>query len=59
MARAAQAHARLQAQGRELRFAHDAHSGRMTIEVRDGDGRVLRTLSPSQALDVAAGKPLD
>lgn len=59
IARAAQAHERLRAEDRELHFAHDTQSGQMTIEVRDCAGNVLRTLSPSEALDVAAGKPLD
>jgi hypothetical protein len=59
MARAAQTHARLRAQGRELRFSHDGQSGRTTIEVRDRSGNVLKTISPSQALQVAAGAPLE
>jgi hypothetical protein len=59
MADAATAHERLRAQGRELHFEHDGRSGRLHIEVRDGDGRVLRTISPAEALDVAAGKPLE
>jgi uncharacterized FlaG/YvyC family protein len=59
MTSAARMHDTLRAQGRELHFAHDSRSGRMTIEVRDSAGRVLRTISPSEALDVAAGKPLE
>jgi hypothetical protein len=59
MASAAQAYERLSAQGRELRFARDEASGRTTIEVRDRRGNVLTRLSPAQALDVAAGAPLD
>jgi hypothetical protein len=59
MANAAQTHAALSAQGRELRFARDEHSGRTEIEVRDQNGRVLRTISPAQALAIAAGAPLD
>jgi hypothetical protein len=58
MASAARVHDTLSAQGRELHFAHDPQSGRMTIEVRDSGGHVLRTISPSEALEVAAGKPL-
>jgi hypothetical protein len=49
----------LRAQGRELRFSRDAQSGRTTIEVRDRDGKVLKTISPSQALEIAAGAPLE
>jgi hypothetical protein len=59
MAGAARVHDALHAQGRELHFAHDGQNGRMTIEVRDAGGKVLRTLSPAEALDVAAGKPLE
>jgi hypothetical protein len=58
MATAAETYERLHSQGRELRFAHDEHSGRTTIEVRDRRGNVLSRLSPAQALDVAAGAPL-
>lgn len=50
----------LRAQGRELRFvpASESADGRMRVEVRDLDGTVLRTLPPSEALDVATGSPL-
>lgn len=59
MARASQIHAELSSQGRELRFSRDQQSGRTRIEVRDRDGNMLRTLSPAQALEVAAGAPLE
>jgi hypothetical protein len=59
MASAAQTYERLSSQGRELRFAREQSSGRMTIEVRDRRGNVLRQLSPTQALEVAAGAPLE
>jgi hypothetical protein len=59
MGHAARVYDGLHAQGRELHFAHDEASGRMTIEVRDAGGHVLRTLSPSEALQVAAGRPLE
>jgi hypothetical protein len=58
MAQAARTHAQLSAQGRELRFLRDEQSGRTRIEVRDRGGNVLKTLSPAQALEVAAGGPL-
>lgn len=52
----------LHAQGRELRFATPAESGaddgRVRIEVANLDGDVLRTIPPSEALDVATGSPL-
>jgi hypothetical protein len=59
MASAMQIHDQLSSQGRELRFARDAQSGRTRIEVRDRGGNVLRTISPAQALEVAAGAPLE
>lgn len=59
MASAAQTHKALSAQGRELRFARDERSGRTEIEVRDQNGRVLKTITPAQALAIAAGAPLE
>jgi|SRR5580704_4323713 hypothetical protein len=59
MAGAARIYEQLSAQGRELRFAREASSGRTTIEVRDRRGNFLQRLSPAQALDVAAGAPLE
>jgi hypothetical protein len=59
MSQATRAYDALHAQGRELHFAHDEASGRIEIEVRDAGGHVLRTISPSEALRVAAGKPLE
>lgn len=51
----------LHASGRELRFVPPADSGdgRVRVEVRDLDGNVLRTIPPSELLDVATGAPLD
>ena len=37
---------------RELHFEMDEDSGRVLVQVRDLDGRVIRTVSPSEALDV-------
>jgi hypothetical protein len=59
MERAAQIHAQMSGQGRELRFLRDTQGGHTRIEVRDRGGNVLKTLSPSQALAVAAGAPLE
>jgi hypothetical protein len=59
MAGAARVYERLNSQGRELRFAHDQDNGRTTIEVRDRRGNVLKQLSPAEALDLAAGGPLE
>ncbi len=59
MAGAAQRYDELTSEGRELRFARDSESGRTRIEVRDRAGHLVKTLTPAQALDVAAGGPLD
>ena len=53
--RAAQVAEDLIADGRELHFELDPAGGRLTIQVRDRRGRVLRTLTPGEALDVASG----
>jgi len=45
----------LWSQNRELHFRRDASSGRLVIEVRDRGGNTIRTLSPSEALDVLEG----
>jgi hypothetical protein len=59
MAQAGRIHAELSSQGRELRFVRDEQGGRTRVEVRDRVGNVLKTLSPAQALAVAAGAPLE
>jgi uncharacterized FlaG/YvyC family protein len=33
-------------------------SGRVIVQVRDLDGRVIRTIPPAEALDIMSGKPL-
>ena len=43
---------------RELHFHMDEESGRVIVQVRDREGEVIRTIPPSEALDVLAGKPL-
>ncbi len=48
----------LHAQGRELHFSKDEHSGRVIIEVRDLEGKVIRTIPPSHALAVMSGAEL-
>jgi flagellar protein FlaG len=47
--------------GRELRFTPppEGEHGRVHVEVRDLDGNVLRTIPPSELLDIATGAPLD
>jgi hypothetical protein len=53
----------LHEQGRELRFVPPSHDGtdggRVRVEVVDLDGNVLRTIPPSELLDIATGAPLD
>jgi flagellar protein FlaG len=49
----------LLAQKRELHFAHDDSTNRVVVQVRDLDGNVLRTIPPTNALDVISGAPLD
>src|ERR1700686_2063588 len=46
MVSAARVHDALRAQGRELHFAHDPQSGRMTVQVRDSGGGGLGPTSP-------------
>jgi hypothetical protein len=41
---------------RELHFDVDDESGRVIIQVRDREGRVIRTIPPSEALDVMSGR---
>jgi FlaG protein len=48
----------LRAQNRELHFAKDPVSGRVQVQVRDLEGNVIRTIPPSQALDIMGGAEL-
>jgi FlaG protein len=50
--------AELRASNRELHFEKDEKSGRVIVQVRDLAGHVIRTIPPSQALDVMAGAAL-
>jgi FlaG protein len=43
---------------RELHFDVDDESGRVIIQVRDLDGHVIRTIPPSEALDIMSGRGL-
>jgi hypothetical protein len=54
---AARRYDELLAQGRELRFRTGADG--LAIELRDADGALLRTLRPSEALDVATGASVE
>ena len=50
VALAAQRAADLAAANRELHFAKDEETGRIVVQVRELDGRVVRTIPPSHAL---------
>lgn len=58
MARADAINTRLRRSGREIAFALSADGCSLEIELRDEAGRVLRTLSLSEAIDLAEGGPL-
>jgi hypothetical protein len=45
---------KLRAQSRELHF-EPVDGGHVVIQVRDLDGNVIRTIPPSEALDIATG----
>jgi hypothetical protein len=42
-------------ENRELHFSKDSVSGHLVIEMRDRAGNTIRTMRPSEALDVLAG----
>jgi FlaG protein len=46
----------LAADNRELHFEMDEKSKRVIIQVRDLDGKVIRTIPPSQALSMMSGE---
>ena len=54
---AAQVWEELKDQGCEVHFEIDEQSGRLNIEMRDLDGGVVGSLSPSEALALASGAP--
>lgn len=58
MARADEVNARLQRSGLQISFALSSGGESLQIELRDESGRVLRTLSLSEAIDLAEGGPL-
>ena len=41
---------------RELHFAKDPDTGRIAVEVRDLEGNVVRTIAPSEALEIMTGE---
>ena len=56
--RAAERVDEMRAQGRELHFSKDEETNRVIIQVRDLDGKVLKTIPPSKAMDIMAGGEL-
>jgi hypothetical protein len=59
MGLAAEVYERLAARGRELRFRLDPPTGRVTVEVHDLDGKLLYTILPARALEIAGGEDVD
>ncbi len=55
MARADEINTRLRRSGREIAFALSSDGDSLQIELRDEAGRVMRTLSLSEAIDLAEG----
>jgi len=49
----------LRASGHQLRFTSAEPGGRTRIEIHDRAGNAVRTLSAAEAVELAAGKPLD
>jgi flagellar protein FlaG len=56
--RAAQVIDDLYKSNRELHFSVDRTTNRVVIEVRDLEGKVLKTIPPAKALDVMSGAEL-
>jgi hypothetical protein len=59
MAAADRAWQQLKDTGRELHFGGNPKTGKLTIELRDATGKVLETIVPSRALEIAAGQTPD
>jgi hypothetical protein len=55
MAQAQRAYEQLADQGRSLHFGHD-DAGRTTVEMRDSEGALVRTLTLSEVVDLASGR---
>jgi flagellar protein FlaG len=58
VAKAAEVVETLRKNNRELHFSRDEDSNRLVIQVRDLDGKVLKTIPPSEALNIMAGGEL-
>ncbi len=58
IAAAGRTHERLREGGHELRFQAAVPGGRTTIELHDRAGDSVRSLSASEAVEIADGRPL-
>ncbi len=58
VAKAAEVVEQMRKNNRELHFSRDEDSGRVVIQVRDLDGKVLKTIPPSEALAIMSGDEL-
>ena len=58
VAKAAEVVEQMHKNNRELHFSRDEDSNRVVIQVRDLDGKVLKTIPPSEALNIMAGGEL-
>jgi hypothetical protein len=55
---ASDAYDRLRASGRQLQFASDPSSGRLSIQLQDLGGNPISQLTPSKVLSIADGENL-
>jgi hypothetical protein len=51
-------HEQLRESGRHVRFFAAAAGERARLEIRDDDGNLMRTVSMTEAVELAAGRPL-
>ncbi|MGD0452447.1 MAG: hypothetical protein ABSB69_02515 [Solirubrobacteraceae bacterium] len=58
IAAAARIHDELRESGHQLRFLAAAAGERPRIEIHDLEGNAVKTLSPAEAFELAAGRPL-
>jgi uncharacterized FlaG/YvyC family protein len=58
VAKAAEVVEQMRKNNRELHFTHDEDTNRVVIQVRDLDGKVLKTIPPSEAMNIMAGGEL-
>lgn len=59
IAAAGRMHDRLQQEGRELRFSLDGPDASLQIEMHDLESGGATTVSSAEAIDIAAGRPLE